>query len=345
MKTLENAGRLLPGLLLCTAIAFVAMLLQAVEVRAVGQPYLEALVLAILIGVAVRSAWKPPACFDPGIAFSAKFVLECAIVMLGASVSIATILALGPALILGVAGIVVVAIATSYSISRVLGLPLRIAILVACGNSICGNSAIAAIAPLIGADNDDVASSISFTAVLGVVVVLVLPLFAPILKLSLTQYGVLAGLTVYAVPQVLAATLPIGALSNQVGTVIKLVRVLMLGPVVLVISLFAQRLRTDAAREHRNSRGPRFRALVPWFISGFLAMLVVRSLGLIPQLLVPPITQIAATLTTLAMAALGLGVDINVVTRAGVRVTAAVTASLIVLGVISYGLIRASGIP
>jgi uncharacterized integral membrane protein (TIGR00698 family) len=263
MKTLENAAQLLPGLLLCIAITLVAMLAQAAEVRAVGQPYLEALVLAILIGVAVGSAWKPPACFDPGIAFSAKFLLECAIVMLGASVSIATILALGPALILGIAGIVVVAIATSYLISRGLGLPLRIAILVACGNSICGNSAIAAIAPVIGADNDDIASSISFTAVLGVVVVLVLPLFAPILKLSLTQYGVLAGLTVYAVPQVLAATLPIGALSNQVGTVIKLVRVLMLGPVVLVISLFARRLRTGAAREHPNNRGPRLRALVP----------------------------------------------------------------------------------
>lgn len=227
-KVIENTARLFPGLLLCTAITFLAMLLQAVEVQAVGQPYLETLVLAMLIGVAMRSMWKPPASFDPGIGFAAKFLLECAIVMLGASVSIGTIVALGPALIFGVAAIVLVAIATSYSISRALGLPLRIAILVACGNSICGNSAIAAIAPLIGADNDDVASSISFTAVLGVVVVLVLPLFAPILKLSLTQYGVLAGLTVYAVPQVLAATLPIGAVSNQVGTVVKLVRVLML---------------------------------------------------------------------------------------------------------------------
>jgi uncharacterized integral membrane protein (TIGR00698 family) len=341
----ENAGRLFPGLLLCVAITLVAILLQAAEVRTVGQPYLEALVLALLIGVAVRSAWKPPARFDPGIAFSAKFLLECAIVMLGASVSIATILALGPALILGIAAIVAVAIATSYSISRALGLPLRVAILVAVGNSICGNSAIAAIAPVIGADNDEIASSISFTAVLGIVVVLVLPLFAPILKLSLTQYGVLAGLTVYAVPQVLAATLPIGALSNQVGTVIKLVRVLMLGPVVLGISLFARQLRPGAAHEHPSSREPRFRALVPWFIAGFLAMLVVRSLGLIPELLVAPITQIAAGLTTLAMAALGLGVDVSVVARAGVRVTTAVTASLIVLGFISYGLIRVAGIP
>src|SRR5581483_1913623 len=139
-------------------------------------------------------------------------------------------------------------------ISRVLGLPQKMAILVACGNSICGNSAIAAVAPIIGASSEDVASSIAFTAVLGVVVVLTLPFLVPILSLSYTQYGVLAGLTVYAVPQVLAATLPIGALSNQVGTVVKLVRVLMLGPVVFGLSLFAGRLRND--KEASANRWP-----------------------------------------------------------------------------------------
>src|SRR4029077_9407774 len=99
---------------------------------------------------------------------------------------------------------------------------------------------------------DDIASSIAFTAVLGVVVVLGLPLLVPVLDLSLTQYGTLAGLTVYAVPHVLAATLPIGALSNQVGTVVKLVRVLMLGPVVLGLSLVASRLRGAAAAAGRR---------------------------------------------------------------------------------------------
>src|SRR5436853_7003212 len=94
-------------------------------------------------------------------------------------------------------------------------------VLVACGNSICGNSAIAAVAPIIGARGEDIASSIAFTAVLGVVVVLGLPLLVPVLDLSLTQYGTLAGLTVYAVPQVLAATLPIGELSKQGGQVVE----------------------------------------------------------------------------------------------------------------------------
>jgi len=317
--------------------------LERIEVFFAGQPYLEALVLAILIGVAVRTAWKPGKSWNDGIGFSAKFVLEFAIVLLGASVSITMIAALGSLVILGIACIVALAIGTSYLIARALGLPQRMSILIACGNSICGNSAIAAVAPVIGADADDIAASISFTAVLGVIVVLGLPFLVPILDLSLTQYGVLAGLTVYAVPQVLAATLPIGALSNQVGTVIKLVRVLMLGPVVLGLSLLARRIRP--AQDRLTPNKPRLSEFVPWFIIGFLIVLAIRSLGLIPQEIVPVITKIAAVLTTIAMAALGLGVDVRVVARTGPRVTLAVTASLIFLGVMSYGLIRVVGMP
>jgi uncharacterized integral membrane protein (TIGR00698 family) len=342
---IDHLQRLAPGVVLCVALTVASYALQAVEVHFTQQPYLEALVLAILVGVAIRAAWTPGPRFNPGIALSAKFVLELAIVMLGASVSVATILALGPVLIFGIAGIVALSIGLSYAVCRASGLPLRLSVLIACGNSICGNSAIAAVAPVIGADGSDIASSISFTAVLGVVVVLGLPLLVPILRLSLTQYGALAGLTVYAVPQVLAATLPIGALSNQVGTVVKLVRVLMLGPVVLSFSLFARHLRTD--RTERSAKRPRLRAteFVPWFIIGFVLVLLARSLGFIPQSLLPPLTRTAALLTTVAMAALGLGVDVRVVAHTGVRVTLAITVSLILLGLMSYGLIRAIGMP
>ncbi len=336
---------ILPGAVVCIAIAIAAILLQQAEVYFAGQPYLEAIVLAILLGVAIRTVWIPGPRWIPGISFSAKFVLECAIVMLGVSVSVTTILGLGPALIVGIACIVAVAIVSSYVICRAIGLPQRVSILIACGNSICGNSAIAAVAPVIGADGDDVASSISVTAVLGVAVVLGLPFLVPVLQLSLTQYGVLAGLTVYAVPQVLAATLPIGELSNQVGTVVKLVRVLMLGPVVLGFSLFAKRLRSTSKHARPEKIGPRMNELVPWFIIGFLIALAARSANVIPPELLAPITRSAAVLTTVAMAALGLGVDVRVVARTGVRVTLAVTASLIVLGALSYALIRFAEMP
>ncbi len=350
MKT--YASSFIPGVLLCVGVTLLATFVQGIEQRLVGEAYLEALVLAIVLGVAIRSVWTPGALWSPGIKFSAKMLLEIAVVLLGAAVSVRTVLAIGPAMLVGIAVIVVLAILSSYGISRVLGLPRRMAILVACGNSICGNSAIAAVAPVIGADGDDIASSIAFTAVLGVVVVLGLPLLVPLLALSLTQYGVLAGLTVYAVPQVLAATLPIGALANQVGTIVKLVRVLMLGPVVLILSLFAGRLREGAAADAPggtagmrpgSTRVP-VHQLVPWFIVGFLLVAVARSLGLLPAALLPTLAWLTTMLTTISMAGLGLGVDVRVVAGAGARVTAAVTLSLLLLGVISLGLIRLLGV-
>ena len=335
-----------PGVGLCIAVTLIAIAIEKIELRFTGHPYLESLVIAILVGVAIRAFWAPGPAWQKGISFSAKTLLEIAVVLLGASLSAATVLALGPILLVGIATIVAFAIVTSYAICRGLGLPRKMSVLVACGNSICGNSAIAAVAPVIGAKPADVASSIAFTAVLGVIVVLTLPLLVPILDLSLTQYGVLAGLTVYAVPQVLAATLPIGELSNQVGTVVKLVRVLMLGPVVLGFSLLAARMRDGAiAANGAPRRWPPITELVPWFIVGFLLLAVARSLGFIPDDLVRPLRMIAAVLTTIAMAALGLGVDIRSVAKAGPRVATAVAGSLVVLAVVSFALIRLAGIP
>ena len=115
----------------------------------------------------------------------------------------------------------------------------------------------------------------------------------------------------------------------QIGTLVKLVRVLMLGPVVLALSLGG----SDGTR-------PPVHRLVPWFILGFLAMAGLRSAGLLPPAVLLPLAQIATLLTILSMAALGLGVDIWVVAKAGPRVTTAVTVSLLVLAAIAYGLIR-----
>jgi uncharacterized integral membrane protein (TIGR00698 family) len=323
------------GLMLCIFITAIAMVLQNWEEAAFGHPYIEALVIAILLGIAIRGFWQPGDIWHAGISFSAKTLLEIAVVLLGASISLGAIVASGPALLSGIIVTVVAALAASYATSRALGLPRRVSILIACGNSICGNSAIAAVAPVIGADSDDIASSIAFTAILGVVVVLGLPLFIPLLALTETQYGVLAGLTVYAVPQVLAATVPISAVSAQLGTLVKLVRVLMLGPVVVLLSLFRSRLGVSGPAPR-----PGLLYLIPWFIIGFLVLATARSAGLIPTSLLGPIVISAKVLTVISMAALGLGVDLRVVGRVGGRVTVAVVVSLLVLIAISIALIR-----
>ena len=328
---------LVPGVLLCLAVSVAALAVQSIEDLVFGRAWLEALVVAILIGTAVRTAWTPGDRFKAGITFCAKTVLEVAVLLLGASISLQTIAAAGADLLLGIAGIVVCAVAASYGIGRAFGLPAKMAILVAAGNSICGNSAIAAVAPVIGASGKDVASSIAFTAVLGVVVVLLLPLAAPLLHMSQLQYGVLAGLTVYAVPQVLAATAPIGVVAVQMGTLVKLVRVLMLGPLVTVLSV-------GAARQMATTGGVRKRMtvnqVVPWFILGFLVLAGLRSAGFIPAAALPPVAWLSGALTIVSMAALGLGVDVRTVAKAGPAVTATVTLSLVMLLIVSLVLIR-----
>jgi len=327
----RNGAGLIPGLALCMVVTAGAFALQLGETRLFGRAWLEALVLAILLGTAVRSLWTPGHRWRSGIAFSAKILLEVAVVLLGASISASAIQGAGAGLLIGIVCVVAVAIPASYGLGRLFGLPPRMATLIACGNSICGNSAIAAVAPVIGADSDDVAASIAFTAVLGVVVVLGLPLAAVALHMSPRGFGVLAGLTVYAVPQVLAATAPVSSLAAQVGTLVKLVRVLMLGPVVLTLSLFAARQTADGETTAR----PKLHQLVPWFIIGFLALAAARSAGLLPHVVLAPASQAATWLTIVSMAALGLGVDVRVVSRAGPRVTAVVTLSLAMLTVIA----------
>ncbi|WP_082490437.1 putative sulfate exporter family transporter [Methylobacterium sp. Leaf91] len=330
---------LAPGIALCITVTLASLGLQHLEEGAFEHPYIEALVIAILLGMAIRTFWQPSPLWRSGIAFSAKQLLEVAVMLLGASISFAAIVASGPLLLAAIVATVIVTIAASFAISRMLGLAVRMSILIACGNSICGNSAIAAVAPVIGASSDDIASSISFTAILGVLMVLGLPLLIPLLGLGASQYGILAGLTVYAVPQVLAATVPAGLVATQIGTLVKLVRVLMLGPIVLGLSLLAPRFGGTQGDPAKSRTFDPFK-LVPWFILGFLILAACRSLGLVPDVALGPITKIAGYLTVVSMAALGLGVDVRVIGRVGGRVTAAVTLSLVLLLLISLGLIH-----
>ena len=335
----------LPGFLVCVAISAAAAAVAALEEAAFGRAWIETLVLAILLGTALRSAWTPPARFRPGIVWSAKTLLEIAVVLLGASLSAGIVAAAGLPLLAGIALLVTVAIGASYAMGRLFGLPRRMAVLIACGNSICGNSAIAAVAPVIGAESRDVAASIAFTAVLGIAVVIGLPLLIPLLGLDETRFGVVAGLTVYAVPQVLAATAPAGPVAVQVGTLVKLVRVLMLGPVVLVLAALAPRLREPGEAVPEGRGRPRLTQLVPPFILGFLTLAALRTAGLVPEAALPVLGRAATLLTIVSMAALGLGVDLRTVAAAGPRVTATVIASLVLLGAaalgVAYGLVPA----
>lgn len=334
MSPLSRPVGLLPGLMLCLAVAALGLGAAEIEQAWLGNRPIEGLVFSILIGTAARSAVTLSPSFDAGIDFSARFILECAIVVLGASVSFTALLDIGPRLLFGIFAVVLLSIATSFATGRLLGLSPKLAFLIAFGNSICGNSAIAASAPVIEADAEDVAASIAFTAVLGVAAVLTMPLMSVALQLSATQYGVFAGLTVYAVPQVLAATAPLGAVSIQTGTLVKLIRVLMLGPLLLVVGLVRGFGGGHMSIGH----------VLPWFIVGFAAMASLRSAGGIPSDLLGYLSGASSVLTTVAMAGLGLSVDIRNLRRCGGRVILAALFSLLALCFASLAMIALIGV-
>lgn len=335
----ESPSALLPGILLASAVGLAAMGAARAEERLFGHPVVEGLVVAILLGMVIRTLWNPPLRVQSGVEFTAKQVLELAVLMLGASVDLPLLLRAGPALALSIVLVVIIGLAASYAVGRAFGLPHSLAVLVACGNAICGNSAIAAVAPVIGAPKEHVASSIAFTAILGVGVVIGLPFLVHPLGLSFYQYGVLAGLTVYAVPQVLAAAFPVSVLSGQVGTLVKLVRVLMLGPVVL---FFALMNRNEPSGD--RSRRLNLTRFVPWFIIGFMALAGVRSAGLISAETAGIFKSVSMWLTVAAMAALGLGVDLKILARVGRSVVYTVSTSLLILLALSFALIKLLGI-
>ncbi|MCL4504952.1 MAG: putative sulfate exporter family transporter [Chloroflexi bacterium] len=334
------AAKNAPGIGLSVVIAISALLLQGAETKLLGQPVIEGLVIAILLGMIIRTFWNVSSHFQPGVGFSSKHVLHFAIVLLGITIDLPSLLKAGPVMLIAVIAVVFMSIFASSQIGRLFGLNPKLAILVACGNSICGNSAIAAIAPVIGAEKKDIASSIALTAVLGVVVVLTLPLLISMVGLSFYQYGVLAGMTVSAVPQVIAATYPVSIISGDIGTLVKLVRVLMLGPVMV---FFALRFRQSSVAAPRAAKFS-LTQFVPWFIIGFVTMATIRSLGLIPTTVTDPLREVYRGLTVVAMSALGLTVDIRVIHEVGRPVALAVIGSLLLLIAVSLVLIKVFGI-
>lgn len=292
----------------------------------------DPLVLAILLGMFVRAALGAREAIEPGVNFAAKDVLEVAVVLLGASVNLAMLQSAGLPLALGLLAFVGIALVGGILIGRAFGVSPSLGVLIAAGNAICGNSAIAAVAPSIGARREDTASAIAFTALLGMVAVLALPLLMQPLGLTHEQFGVLAGSTVYAVPQVLAAAYPVSDAAGEMATLVKLTRVLLLGPMVLLIAAWWRRTHADAATRQAPRVG------LPWFIVGFALLAVLRAAGALSVANAELAAEGAHRLTLAAMAGLGLSVDLREVRRVGAKAALTALTGLLLLVILGLGL-------
>ena len=325
----EPILRVLPGIALAAALA-------ALSYEAAGLPHLKImgpLTLALVLGIALRMMIGLPAWARAGIAFSGRTLLRLGIVLLGARLNFALLARVGLKVIALDAAVIVCGIAGIAWLGRRLGLAPKLALLLAVGTSVCGASAVVAAGAVAEAEEDEITLAVALCGILGTAGVFFYVLGAPFFSLSNSQLAILSGSTLHEVAQVVAAAFTWGALSGDLATLVKLTRVVLLAPVLLVLAFFVGRSSNAVRYSWKNPP-------VPWFVGGFLAVGAAGSARLLSPAAARTLSTGSVLLMAVAMAAMGLNTEWKTLRQAGRKVIYAGIAGFGSLVALSFGLIR-----
>ena len=315
MKTVK---RYLPGCALALVIAAAAKLLERLE-NAAGLHLIGASVIALFIGMLVNHFYPPNEATKPGIRFTSKKILKFAIILLGASLNIRTVLTVGRFSLT----VMVFTLATCFGlgalIGRALGLNWKTSSLINAGTGICGGSAIAAIAPVIDATDLDIAYGMSATFLFDMVMILVFPLLGRWLGLSDAAFGLWAGTAVNDTSSVVATGYAFSEAAGDFATMVKLTRTLAIIPAVLVFAAIGVHKKEKEAAGQNAAVRVNMKSVFPWFILGFLAMSALCSLGVIPAALAAGLKSASKFLMVAALAAIGLNTNFKELCRSGAK--------------------------
>lgn len=315
-----------PGILVMAAATAVSVYVGGL------QSFAGALVIALALGLIVGNSRLFRPGIRPGIQLATKRFLRLGVVVLGLQLSLPEIIDLGlPVLALIVAS-VILSFAFTRFVGERLGLSTAGATLMAAGFSICGASAIAGMQSIVDADDDEVASAIAMVTLYGSLVILGLPLLGSALQLSPETFGIWSGLAVHEVAQVVATASTAGAAALAVATVVKLGRVVLLAPVAAFVSISTRRANGQQPPTGKTARAT---PIVPLFVLGFLALMLLRSTGIVPQPVLDAGALTATWLLAAAMFGLGTGINIPHLARTGGRNVALGAISTVFLGGIS----------
>ncbi|AKT52888.1 YeiH family protein [Arsenicicoccus sp. oral taxon 190] len=316
-------ARMAPGLTLCGVGVAVALAVNH------WLPTVSPLLVAIVLGAVLANAVALPARVQPGLAVAAKRLLRAGIVLLGLQVMLRDILGLGAAMIAVVVAVVTLGILGTLVVGRLLGVGPGLRLLVACGFSICGAAAVAAVDGVVDAEEEDVATAVALVVLFGTMMIPVVPLLVSAMGLGAHAGGLWAGGSVHEVAQVVAAGGAIGGGALTVAVIVKLARVLMLAPVMAVISW-----RRRRALQSEGSGGT-LPPLVPLFVVGFLVMVLARSFLPLPEPVLGAGRLVQTVLLTAAMFALGCGVHRSILRRVGLAPFALATVSTTIVAVVA----------
>jgi len=319
-KILIVVAKPIPGIALSVLIAALACFLESLlPIHVIGSA-----VIAMFIGMLLNPFLKKAKAVQPGLKFTSKKLLKLAIILLGLSLNVKTILSVGRLSLSVMVFTLLTCFGGGYLIGKALGLNWKLSNLISAGTGICGGSAIAAIAPTIEAEDSDVAYAMSATFLFDMAMIVLFPIMGRALGMTDEAFGIWAGTAVNDTSSVVATAYAFSEAAGDFATMVKLTRTLAIIPTVTVFALIQLRLkRKEALATDRDSAGMRMNVkltkIFPWFILGFLAMAILASLISIPAATVALTKRTSKFLMVCALAAIGLNTSFSSMKKAGVR--------------------------
>ena len=312
--------KLFPGILLSAAIALFAVWIESLlPIHIIG-----AAVIAMFIGMILNRFLKGSKLFAGGLKFTSKKLLKFAIILLGLSLNITTILYVGRMSLTVMIFTLLTCFGGGYFIGRALGLNWKLSNLISAGTGICGGSAIAAISSTIDADDTDVAYAMSATFLFDMAMIVLFPIMGQALGMTDQAFGIWAGTAVNDTSSVVATGYAFSEGAGDFATMVKLTRTLAIIPTVITFALIQLRIkRKEALANQQSGEGLKANFMLgkifPWFILGFLAMSVVASILPIPAVVVSGTKTTSKFLMVCALSAIGLNTSFNDMKKSGIR--------------------------
>ena len=308
------------GIALCLALALPAWLLGK-QFEVVGGP-----VFAILIGMALALLLRnrDTTSLEPGIKYTSKKVLQYAVILLGFGLNLAQIAQVGATSLPIIISTITTSLVIAFVLCRALKIPSKISTLVGVGSSICGGSAIAATAPVIDADDEEIAQAISVIFLFNIIAALIFPALGGMLGLTNEGFGLFAGTAVNDTSSVTAAAsawdgMHPGANTLDTATIVKLTRTLAIIPITLALAVLQlRRAKKAAAAGDAESAGTfSLKKIFPYFIIFFVLASVITTVFALPSTVTAPVKELSKFFIVMAMAAIGLNTDLVKLVRTG----------------------------
>ena len=311
---LKDRGLFILGVAVCFAVAGLSVLVE----KLVPGDLLGASIIALFMGTIINSFFHP-AWIKPALKFTSKRILKFAIILLGASLSVNVIMSVGKMTFFVMIFTFAMCFGGGYFIRKLFGLNWKLSNLISAGTGICGGSAVAAIAPVIDADDKDIAFAMSSTFLFDMVMIAVYPVMGRLLGMSDIAYGIWAGTSVNDTASVVASGYAFSEAAGDFATMVKLTRTIAIIPTVLVFAYIGIREKRRKMQAESDSRKVNMMKIIPWFIGGFLLLAIVNSIGLIPVAVSGVMKTTSKFLMVTALAAIGLSTSITDFKKAGLK--------------------------